>query len=176
MLHCGKHRGKRFVDVAKVDRPYCAWVLRDGGPAFGPFSDYLRSQHGGVMNVGKYKDQFFRDVLQQDPEYCTWAVELTDPGPALRSFIEYLQDQARDPLPKNIDGEQQDGGGEGEHTQKRRRCAAGPCQCNICCSGAAYHACIPCGHVMCGVCASKLRAGCPFCRSAIDRCVKLFLQ
>ena len=59
MLHCGKHREQRFVDVAKIDRPYCAWVLREGGPAFGPFSDYLRSQHGGVMSVGKYKGHFF---------------------------------------------------------------------------------------------------------------------
>ena len=59
MLHCGKHREQRFVDVAKIDRPYCAWVLREGGSAFGPFSDYLRSQHGGVMSVGKYKGHFF---------------------------------------------------------------------------------------------------------------------
>ena len=175
MLHRGKHRGQRFVDVSKDDRPYCAWVLREGGPAFGPFAEYLRSQHGGVMSVGKYKGQFFRDIWRQDPEYCAWALELIDPGPALRSFIEYLNAQALDPLP-TIGGEQQDGGRDGTPARKRRCCTAGPCQCNICFAMAADHACIPCGHVVCGMCASKLRAGCPFCRATIDRCVKLFLQ
>ena len=175
MLHFGNHRGHRFVDVANDDPPYCVRALRYGGPAFGAFAEYLRSHHGGVMCVGKYKGKFFRDILRQDPEYCAWALELIDPGPALRSFIEYVNAQALDPLP-TIGGEQQDGGGEGTPARKRRRCTAGPCQCNICFSDVADHACIPCGHVLCGACASKLRAGCPFCRSAIDRCVKLFLQ
>ena len=166
MLHCGKHREQRFVDVAKIDRPYCAWVLREGGPAFGPFSEYLRSQHGGVMSVGKYKSHFFHDIRRQDPEYCSWAMGLIDPGPALCEYIEYVGGSK----PPH-------GHGEGENTPVRSKqgCAAGPCQCNICFSDVADHACIPCGHVLCGACAAKLRGGCPFCRAAIDRCMKLFL-
>ena len=175
MLHRGKHRGQRFVDVAKDGRPYCAWVLREGGPAFGPFAEYLRSQHGGVMSVGKYKGQFFRDIWRQDPEYCAWALELIDPGPALRSFIEYVNALALYPLP-TIGGEQQDGGGDGTQMSKRRCCTAGPCQCNICFAMAADQDCIPCGHVLCGVCAPKMRVGCPFCRAKIDKCAKLFMQ
>ena len=175
MLHSGKHKGHRFVDVAQEDRSYCAWVLRDGGPSFSSFAAYLRRQHGGVMVVGKHKGQFYDEIVLHDAEYCAWAVSVIDPGPALHEFIEYVNAQALDPLP-TIGGEQQDGGREGTPARKRRCCTAGPCQCNICFAMAAGRACIPCGHVLCGICASKLCVGCPFCRATIDRCVKLFLQ
>ena len=28
MLRCGKHKGKRYSEVAEADRNYCVWVLR----------------------------------------------------------------------------------------------------------------------------------------------------
>ena len=51
--------GHRFVDEAQDDRPYCVWALWEGGPAFGPFSEYMRRQHGGVMSVGNTRVNSF---------------------------------------------------------------------------------------------------------------------
>ena len=113
------------------------------------------------MAVGKHKWQFYDEIVLHDPEYCAWAVSVIDPGPALHEFILYVG--ANKPPHGHDEG-------------ARSMCKDGPCQCNICFAMAADHACIPCGHVLCGMCASKLRAGCPFCRATIDTCVKLFLQ
>ena len=167
MLTCGKYRGERFADVAREYRSYCAWVMRDGGPGFVAFASYLRGMHGGVLTVGKHKGLFFDEAMRLHPDYCVWAQSLTDPSPALSDFVVYLRDRghARD----NPDEEE-------ASTRPTQRRKLDPCQCNICCYGVADHAIIPCGHVVCANCATKLRGACPFCRTVVERFVKLFLS
>ena len=162
MLRCGKHKGQRFVDIARHDRLYCAWVVRDGGPAFGEFAAYLRSHHGGILHVGKYKGHFYDEVTRLDPEYCEWALSLIDPGPPLYDFIEYVRAHATN-------------GGKQETAGESHEPSACACQCKICCSETADHALTPCGHVLCGECASRLHGDCPFCRTPIGKCVKLYM-
>ena len=64
MLRRGKHRGRRFEDVAAIDRGYCAWVLREKVLPLHSFYRYLIKAHGGILNVGKHKGRFFDKVLE----------------------------------------------------------------------------------------------------------------
>ena len=83
-MPCGKYKCKTFEQVACEDRKYCAWVLRDNPIAFGPFGAFLRSQHGGVLNIGRHKGKFFDEVVDQDPDYCRWASELEEPSQPMK--------------------------------------------------------------------------------------------
>ena len=58
MLRRGKHRGRRFEDVAAIDRGYCAWVLREKALPLHSFYRYLIKAHGGILNVGKHKGRY----------------------------------------------------------------------------------------------------------------------
>ena len=69
MLRAGKHRGKTFENVAAEDRGYCSWVLREQPSGFSRFAKYLRSRHGGIVNVGRYRHKFFKDVAAEDEDY-----------------------------------------------------------------------------------------------------------
>ena len=56
-MRLGKHRGRSFEEIAKIDRSYCAWVLRSeslpGG--FGKLAKYLKQTHGGLLEMGRHK-------------------------------------------------------------------------------------------------------------------------
>ena len=56
-MRVGKHRGRTFEEIAKIDRSYCAWVLRsDSLPGgFGKFAKYLKQTHGGLLEMGRHK-------------------------------------------------------------------------------------------------------------------------
>ena len=95
MLRRGKHRGRRFEDVAAIDRGYCAWVLREKALPLHPFYRYLIKAHGGILNVGKHKGRYFDEVLEGAPEYCEWALNLKEPHETLHMFIDYLRVHAK---------------------------------------------------------------------------------
>ena len=91
MIRAGKHRGRRFEDVAALDRGYCAWVLREKAAPLHSFYRYLIKVHGGILSVGKHKGRFFDEVVADAPEYCDWALCLTDPSDTLQLFIDYVR-------------------------------------------------------------------------------------
>ena len=95
MLRRGKHRGRRFEDVAAIDRGYCAWVLREKPLPLHSFYRYLIKAHGGILNVGKHKGRYFDEVLEGAPEYCEWALNLKEPHETLHLFIDYLRVHAK---------------------------------------------------------------------------------
>ena len=159
MLTCGKHRGELFVDVARDDRPYCAWVIREGGLGLSDFVSYLRAEHGGLVTIGKHKGLFFDELVHNHPDYCTWAMNLKDPSPPLRELAAYARMHVEDE--------------EKERPAQRRR--LGPYQCKICfISAVSFSVIVPCGHVVCDSCSPKLCVKCPFCRAPVDRNVQLF--
>ena len=77
LLLLGRHRGRSFAEVAQIDRPYCAWILRAKPGCFQRFHRYLRTKHGGMLEVGKHKGMFFSEVLDMEPDYCFWVVSET---------------------------------------------------------------------------------------------------
>ena len=54
MMCCGKHKGKRYSEVADTDRNYCSWVLRALPSGLERFAGFLRETHGGIRSVGKH--------------------------------------------------------------------------------------------------------------------------
>ena len=72
VLRLGKHRGRSFEEITRIDRPYCAWILRTRPAPFQQLTKYLHRTHGGILEVGKYKGMFFDEVLERDPDYCFW--------------------------------------------------------------------------------------------------------
>ena len=95
MLRRGKHRGRRFEDVAAIDRGYCTWVLREKALPLHSFYRYLINAHGGILNVGKHKGRYFDEVLEGAPEYSEWALNLKEPHETLHLFIDYLRVHAK---------------------------------------------------------------------------------
>ena len=91
MLRFWKHRGRKFEDVAAMDRGYCAWVLREKALPLHAFYRYLIEVRGGVLQVGKHKGRFFDEGLEGAPEYCDWALSLEDPSDSLVLFIDYAR-------------------------------------------------------------------------------------
>ena len=77
VLRLGKHRGRSFDEITRLDRPYCAWVLRAKPESFQRFHKYLRKTHGGVLGVGRHKGMFFSEVLELESDYCFWVVPYT---------------------------------------------------------------------------------------------------
>ena len=96
MLRCGRHKGKSFHEVARTDRPYCAWVLRlcslgdDVSPGLSAFAAYLRREHGGVLPFGAHKGSFFDEMLKDHPDYCSWVVRLPDASHTMQAFADYI--------------------------------------------------------------------------------------
>ena len=72
VLRLGKHRGRSFDEITRLDRPYCAWVLRVKPDSFQRFHKYLRKTHGGILEVGRHKGMFFNEVLELEADYCVW--------------------------------------------------------------------------------------------------------
>ena len=72
VLRLGKHRGRSFNEITRLDRPYCAWVLRAKPESFQRFHTYLRKTHGGILQVGRHKGMFFSEVLELESDYCFW--------------------------------------------------------------------------------------------------------
>ena len=100
-MHIGKHKVKTFSEIAEIDKPYAAWVLRDSAlpGSFRKFAKYLQANHGGILEVGKHKMKFFDAIVQTDPDYCEWALRLKQPSDAFKKFVEYLQDAFDDEQP-----------------------------------------------------------------------------
>ena len=79
MLRCGKFKGHTHEHVKKLDKGYCAWVLRaqrEKQPLprdLRKFADHLKTQHGGILTVGIHKGTFFDEVLAKHPDYGDWA-------------------------------------------------------------------------------------------------------
>jgi len=48
--------------------------------------------------------------------------------------------------------------------------------CFVCVENPVDHCLVPCGHVLCSRCASKIISTCPFCRSNFQTRVKMFLD
>ena len=60
LLRQGKHVGRTFEDVAKEDRSYVEWALREGrsgelSPNLAAFAQYVKTEFGGLMTVGRTK-------------------------------------------------------------------------------------------------------------------------
>ena len=72
VLRLAKHCGRGFEEIARLYRPYCAWVLRAKPESFQLFHTYLRKTHGGILQVGRHKGMFFSEVLELESDYCFW--------------------------------------------------------------------------------------------------------
>ena len=157
MLRVGKHKGKRFEDVADLDRGYCAWVLREKAVPLNSFYRYLVRAHGGILQVGRHKGRFFNEVVSEAPDYCDWALCLTDPSETLQLFIDYarVHRQAEPPVKKAKGGEQ---------------------MCVVCFDGSIHAAFVPCGHLVCCLaCAQKLDGRpCPICKHLVEMVLKTY--
>ena len=70
MMRHGKHRGHSFAEVAQMDRSYCAWVFRAEPGTFSNFHNYLKNNHGGILEMGRHKGMFFNEVLELESDYC----------------------------------------------------------------------------------------------------------
>ena len=157
MLCAGKYKGRRFDDVAALDRGYCAWVLREKAVPLNSFYRYLVRAHGGILQVGKHKGRFFDEVLAEAPDYCEWALCLTDPSDTLQLFIDYVRvhRQAEPPVKKAKRDEK---------------------VCVICFEGAIDAAFVPCGHLVCCLaCARKFDGrACPICKQLVEMVLKTY--
>ena len=77
VLRLGKHRGRSFEEITRLDRAYCAWVLRTKPESFQRFHRYLCKTHGGILEVGLHKMMFYSEILEIEPDYCFWVVPYT---------------------------------------------------------------------------------------------------
>ena len=164
MLRLGKHRGRKFEDVAQSDRGYCAWVLREKALPLHGFYRYLIKVHGGILNVGKHKGRFFDEVIEGAPEYCDWALSLSDPSDGLMLFIDY----ARVHYKKETAAQRPD------PPHKKTRTAEN--LCIICFDRHINSAFVPCGHlVSCLPCAWKFDGKpCPMCKQHVAMILKTY--
>ena len=160
----GKYIGQCFEKVAREDRSYSAWALREEQGShlsrnLANFVKYVKEKHGGVVRAGKHRGVYFNEVAQSDPDYVDWCASLTNPGVALKELAEYAR------------GEKE----ESNKKQKREeQCLSGTC---IICFEQPLAACfIPCGHTTtCYACAANITdRRCPICREK-GRIQKLFV-
>jgi hypothetical protein len=157
---CGKHRQKSFEQVACEDRRYCAWVLRDNPIAFRSFGEYLRRTYGGVLCIGRHKGKFFSEVCVEDPDYCRWVSELEEPSQPMKEFASYVAGRSAESQ---------------EEPPHKKAHTAEPYECKICFASRACIAMIPCGHVLCPCCSTRIADLCPFCRVPFERTIRLFV-
>ena len=160
----GKYTGHSFEKVARDDRCYSAWALREeqGGDLsrnLASFVKFVKEKHGGVVGVGKHRGVYFSEVAKTDPEYVEWCASLTNPGMALKELADYAK------------GEEEDS------SKKRKREDQGLKGTCVICLEQPLGACfIPCGHTTtCYTCAVNITdRRCPICREK-GRIQKLFV-
>ena len=133
MLRCGKFKGQTHEHVKKLDKGYCAWVLRaqrEKQPLprdLRKFADHLATQHGGVLTVGIHKGTFFDEVLVKHPDYGAWAAELRQPGDGMKHFAQYVVDRRR--AEEKRKREEQ---ARSETAEDRKNCCVCYCQPSAC--------------------------------------------
>ena len=160
MIRLGKHRGRRYEEIAATDRSYCAWVMREKGlpQGFNNFRKYLISVHGGIMSVGKHKGSYFDEVLTEARDYCEWAIGLQAPSECFQPFVAYCRAHLKDEEP----------------TAKKQR--ADDKVCAICCDRPRDSVFVPCGHIAsclpCGLQFAELE--CPICKQYVSMVVKTY--
>ena len=159
-MHIGKHKGKTFSEIAEIDKPYTAWVLRDNTlpGSFRKFAKYLQANHGGILEVGKHKMKFFDVIVQTDPDDCEWALRLKQPSDTFKKFVEYLRDAFDDEQP----------------AKKKSKTDN---VCNICCAAEMKTVFVPCGHIVaCVTCGFKFEGGpCPICKKHVCMTVQTYV-
>ena len=164
MMRHGKHRGHSFAEVAQMDRSYCAWVFRAEPSTFSKFQNYLKKNHGGILEMGRHKGMFFDELLANQQEYCTWVMNLQDTGPRFHKLIDWLKKKLSQEEPPSTQT-----GSPAAMPEETN--AAGPAakkfkseECKICYDKVIDSVFVPCGHVAaCITCADKLEA-CPICQ------------
>ena len=157
LLLQGKYLGQTFEDVARKDRSYSEWALREGkcgelSPNLAAFVVYLKAEFGGIMTVGKHKDKYFTELLEADPGYADWCETAGVHGNVLREFADYAaQVKAATVSDKRRgDDDNNDNGAK---------------KCMFCLEKPLNAAWIPCGHmVACYECARHMEKRCPICR------------
>ena len=193
MIRCGKYTGRSFEHVAAEDRDYCGWILRasDDGKRLprdlNSFGKFLREHHGGVLCVGKFRQQhtFFDEVVREDPGYCDWVSSLEDPGPGLKSFAKYLQEQRR--AAETTESTETAGTTATTRTTKtpspppkRRRKEPAAQTCSVCYTKPVECAFVPCGHVSCCLRCARLVDDAdgryPICRQEIAMVQRIFFS
>ena len=151
MMRLGKHRGRSFAEVTRIDRPYCAWVLRAEPSTFQRFHAYLQKSHGGLLEMGKHKGLFFDELLASEPDYCAWVVNLKDPGGGFHKLIHWLSKHFEPPQEEE----------EAEPPSKKPKNTD---ECKICFDRIVDSVFVPCGHVLaCMTCATSVEK-CPVCK------------
>ena len=156
LLRQGKHVGRTFEDVAKEDRSYVEWTLREGrsgelSPNLAAFAQYVKTEFGGLMTVGKHKDRYFSELLDADPGYADWCRTAATGGNVLSEFADYAA-RARTSNTRNDDDD------HGKSFGK---------SCMFCLEKPVNAAWIPCGHtVSCYECARHMEGRCPICRQS----------
>ena len=152
MLRVGKHRGLSFEEVAKNDRSYCSWILREQPHGLRKIYKYLVETHGGLLHIGKHKGKYFKEVMVEDEDYCEWVMSLRggDPG-GFKDFIHYML--------KNPPVEE-------PPTKKHR---VDEQSCKICYQDEIDTVFVPCGHVVaCSTCAERIQdKPCPIYKSGV---------
>ena len=166
MLRLGKHRGKKFEDVAAMDRGCCAWVLRGKALPLQSFYRYLIKVHGGILNVGKHRGRFFDEVLEGAPEYCDWALNLESPNDSLMLCIDYARVYyKKETVEQRL-----------SQDPPHKKTRANENLCVICFDRHINSAFVPCGHlVACLVCAWKFDGKqCPMCKQHVAMVLKTY--
>ena len=160
----GKHRGHSFAEVARVDRSYCAWVLRVEPEAFAKFHRYLKKTHGGILEMGRHKGMFFNELLGSQEDYCTWVMNLQDPGPGFHKLIDWLKKTPTAATTESTEATTEtstDASATTEPVNKKFKSE----ECKICYDKAIDSVFVPCGHVAaCMSCAAGLEV-CPICKA-----------
>lgn len=150
----GKHIGRTFVEVCKMDRLYIEWALRKGrssdlSPNLAALVEFVRQTYGGLMTLGKHQGRYFTEVLEQDPSYAEWCRSISCEGEALRDFAKY---SARAIAQQQASFEKE---GKSGFSGK----------CIFCLEKQVSAAWVPCGHtVACHDCAAGMPQRCPICR------------
>ena len=160
LLLQGKYVGREFKDVAKEDRSYVEWALREEksgelSPNLAAFVCYVKHTFGGIMTVGKHKDLYFTELVEKDPDYASWCSTVGAPGDVLREFADWhVRAGPTACSSTRVDKEADDNNSCGK-------------KCMFCLEKPMSSAWVPCGHmVACYGCATSMPhpQRCPICR------------
>ena len=160
LLVQGKYVGRTFEYVAREDRSYVEWALREERSGelstnLAAFVGYVKHAYGGILTVGKHKGLYFTELMEKDPEYADWCRTIGSPGDILRAFADW---QARKGPPKACSDTHK--ASKDDDTVFGRKCM-------FCLEKPMSAAWIPCGHmVACYSCATSMPHSqrCPICR------------
>ena len=156
MMRHGKHRGHSFAEVAQMDRSYCAWVFRVDPGTFSKFQNYLKKNHGGILEMGRHKGMFFDELLATQQDYCTWVMNLQDPGPGFHKLIDWLNKKHSQEETLPTPAATNTAGPAAKKFKSEER--------KICYDSAIDSVFVPCGHVAaCILCAANIQT-CPICK------------